>query len=174
MQKEGFDNNSGFQRIFDMNSPNLQVMLFGFGLLQGFGVPTRILAPQSFDAKEIAMKNPICVATVMAAVLATAFAFAGPRGGCHYHANEPVKETVIEVCANDQKDVLLKSEKIDASWKSVKLDKAETIEVKNMKEWKVTFKNPAAMDATRQTLYMFYTLTGKFIGANFTGQQYLE
>ena len=48
--------------------------------------------------------------------------------------------------------------------------KAETVEGKNMKEWKLTFKNPAEKDATKQTLYMFYTLTGNFIAANFTGK----
>jgi Family of unknown function (DUF6488) len=52
----------------------------------------------------------------------------------------------------------------------VKLDKAETVEGKKMKEWKFTFKNPAEKDTSKQSLYMFYTLTGNFIAANFTGK----
>ena len=62
------------------------------------------------------------------------------------------------------------SGKIDAAWKAVKLDKAETVEGQKMKEWKLSFKNPAEKDAAKQTLYMFYSLTGNFIAANFTGK----
>ena len=39
---KGFDNNGGFQRVFDMKSPNLLVAVFGFGLLHGFGLSTRL------------------------------------------------------------------------------------------------------------------------------------
>ena len=39
---KGFDNNSGFQRVFDMKSPNLLAAVFGFGLLHGFGLSTRL------------------------------------------------------------------------------------------------------------------------------------
>ena len=41
---------------------------------------------------------------------------------------------------------------------------------KNKKEWKLTFINPQATDANKKTLYLFYTLSGNFIAANFTGQ----
>lgn len=116
------------------------------------------------------MKNFISIATLTAALLASPSAFAGGGGGCHFHGNAPIKETVIAGCATGKKDALASSGQIEASWKSVKLDKSETIEGKKMKEWKLTFKNPTAKDATKQTLYMFYTLTGNFIGANFTGQ----
>ncbi|MEY4413140.1 MAG: hypothetical protein RIQ53_433 [Pseudomonadota bacterium] len=40
---KGFDNLGGFQRVFDMpRSPNLLAMVFGFGLLHGFGLSTRL------------------------------------------------------------------------------------------------------------------------------------
>jgi hypothetical protein len=39
---KGFDNNGGFQRVFDMKSPNLLGAVFGFGLLHGFGLSTRL------------------------------------------------------------------------------------------------------------------------------------
>lgn len=39
---KGFDNNGGFQRHFDMRSPNLLAMVFGFGLIHGFGLSTRL------------------------------------------------------------------------------------------------------------------------------------
>ena len=39
---KGFDNNGGFQRVFDLKSPNLLAAVFGFGLLHGFGLSTRL------------------------------------------------------------------------------------------------------------------------------------
>jgi len=39
---KGFDNNGGFQRHFNMRSPNLMLMVFAFGLLHGFGLSTRL------------------------------------------------------------------------------------------------------------------------------------
>ena len=39
---KGFDNNGGFQKHFGIQSPNLLAMVFGFGLLHGFGLSTRL------------------------------------------------------------------------------------------------------------------------------------
>ena len=39
---KGFDNNGGFQKHFNMASPNLLGAVFGFGLLHGFGLSTRL------------------------------------------------------------------------------------------------------------------------------------
>ncbi len=39
---KGFDNNGGFQRHFNIDSPNLVKMVFVFGLLHGFGLSTRL------------------------------------------------------------------------------------------------------------------------------------
>jgi len=44
------------------------------------------------------------------------------------------------------------------------------VDGKKTKEWKLTFKNPTEKDAGKQTLYMFYSLTGNLIGSNFTGK----
>ena len=39
---KGFDNNGGFQKHVGIKSPNLLAMVFGFGLLHGFGLSTRL------------------------------------------------------------------------------------------------------------------------------------
>lgn len=39
---KGFDNNGGFQKHFGIKSPNLLAVVFGFGLLHGFGLSTRL------------------------------------------------------------------------------------------------------------------------------------
>lgn len=116
------------------------------------------------------MKIFVSIAALTVSFFAAPSAFAGAGNGCHFHGHAPVKEVLVVGCASDYKDSLASKGKIDASWKSIKLDKAETVEGKSMKEWKLTFKNPAEKDATKQTLYMFYTLTGNFIAANFTGK----
>ena len=39
---KGFDNKGGFQKHLGMKSPNLLAVVFGFGLLHGFGLSTRL------------------------------------------------------------------------------------------------------------------------------------
>ena len=46
----------------------------------------------------------------------------------------------------------------------------ELVDGKKGKEWRVSFRNPAAADKSKETLYMFFTPPGNFIAANFSGQ----
>lgn len=39
---KGFDNIDGFQKYLKMKSPNLIILVFGFGLIHGFGLSTRL------------------------------------------------------------------------------------------------------------------------------------
>ena len=39
---KGFENLDGFKRYFGVSSPNLMYMVFGFGLIHGFGLSTRL------------------------------------------------------------------------------------------------------------------------------------
>ena len=116
------------------------------------------------------MRKFASIATLIATLAVAPAAFASGGGGCHFHGNAPIKESILVGCATEYKNGLASNGKIDASWKGVKLDKAETVEGKNRKEWKFTFKNPTEKDTSKQSLYMFYTLTGNFIAANFTGK----
>lgn len=43
---KGFENLGGFEKLFKIQSPNLLLMVFIFGLIHGFGLSTRL---QSFD-----------------------------------------------------------------------------------------------------------------------------
>jgi hypothetical protein len=115
------------------------------------------------------MKQLITLASL---VLACSFApavLAGGDGECHFHGSKPAAESVVVGCASQNKEALIKAGKIDASWQAVKHDKAEVVDGKKGKEWKVTFKNPTIADKSKETLYMFYTVPGNFIAANFTG-----
>lgn len=116
------------------------------------------------------MKKSIFAALTLTTALWTAAAFASEDGSCHFHGNKPAAEATVSGCAAQRKDALVKSGKLDASWSAVKQDKIESVEFKKGKEWKVTFKDAAAKDKTKETLYMFFTPPGNFIASNFTGQ----
>ncbi|VAW88082.1 hypothetical protein MNBD_GAMMA17-1542 [hydrothermal vent metagenome] len=56
--------------------------------------------------------------------------------------------------------------------KTINSEEAATIEQKSYKngpEWVTTFKNDKISDVTKQTLYLFFSLDGHYIAANYTG-----
>ena len=117
------------------------------------------------------MKN----STYASAVAALAFVLGGPAwadgaGSCHFHGNKPAAQETVVGCAQQRKAALVKSGKLDPAWQSIKQDAIDSVDSKKGKEWKVTFKDPAAKDKAKETLYMFFTPAGNFIAANFTGQ----
>jgi hypothetical protein len=78
---KGFDNNGGFQRVFAVKSPDLLKVVFGFGLLHGFGLSTRLQQiPLGDDATSMLLRilsfnlgvevGQIAALVVMVAVLA--------------------------------------------------------------------------------------------------------
>ena len=111
------------------------------------------------------------IAIAFAALLSFgAPAFADRGSSCHFHGSTPAKEETVLTCAAQRKDALVASGKLDASWKAVKHEKVEQVDGKNGKEWKVTFKNPAAADKDKQSLYVFLSAPGNVLAANHTGK----
>lgn len=111
---------------------------------------------------------PVIALTATFAAPMSAQADAGSR--CHFHGSKPAAEAVVTTCAVQQRDSFIKTGKLDASWKTIAPAKPEQVDGKKAKEWKVVFQNPAATDASKKTLYMFFSLPGNFIAANHTGQ----
>lgn len=126
--------------------------------------------PLSVLFESTLMKTLISTSTLAISLFAASPVFAAEGSSCHFHGNKPASAAVVTDCANQRKASLVKAGKIDASWQAVKLDKAELVDGQKGKEWKVTFKNPAVTDASKQTLYMFFSQPGNFIAANHTGQ----
>lgn len=120
------------------------------------------------------MKTYLFIAgiTLTAALSLTTFtaAHADPGGRCHFHGSKPASEATVQDCAAQRKDALIKAGKLDASWKAISADKIEALDGKKGKEWKVSYRNPAVADKSKETLYMFFTLPGNFIAANFSGK----
>jgi hypothetical protein len=59
--------------------------------------------------------------------------------------------------------------KIDASWSGIKAASVEQKTYPKGPEWVITFKNDKINDATKQILYLFFSLDGHYIAANYTG-----
>jgi hypothetical protein len=111
--------------------------------------------------------------TTLLAASGLAFAapsFAGADSDCHFHGKAPAAKDTVSGCAVKYQQALLESGKLDKSWAAVKPTETEQIDGAKGKEWRVVFKNPAAADKTKDTLYMFYTLQGNRIAVNFTGK----
>jgi hypothetical protein len=120
------------------------------------------------------MNNTISTAR-LACTLALASVFASQvhadeGSKCHFHGNQPAAQAVVADCAAQRRDVLVKSGKLDASWRTIQPEKVDAVSGKKGKEWKVTFNNPAAPDPTKRALYMFFTESGNFMAANFSGK----
>ena len=116
------------------------------------------------------MKKLILLASIISATAFSPAAIAAEGSSCHFHGSKPAEESVVISCAMDRKQDLVKQGKLDASWADVKQKEVRVIEGKKGKEWQLTFKNSTASDATKQTLYMFYSMPGHFIAANYTGK----
>ena len=116
------------------------------------------------------MKTTVLASALLSALIASPAAWAGEGGSCHFHGKKPATEAVVIDCAGQRKASLVAAGKLEASWKTIPNEKPELVDGQKGKEWKVMFKNPAAADATKQTLYIFFSEPGNFIGANHTGQ----
>ncbi|WP_416561210.1 DUF6488 family protein [Limnohabitans sp. yimb22184] len=116
------------------------------------------------------MNKITLAALTLCTVLWTPTTWADPGGSCHFHGKKPAAEATVSGCALQRKDALIKSGKLDTSWRTVKPARIEAVDGPKGQEWKVTFKDAPAKDKSKETLYMFFTLPGNFIAANFTGQ----
>lgn len=96
--------------------------------------------------------------------------FAGEDSSCHFHGSKPAAESTVIGCANQRRDALVKSEKLSASWQTIKHDQVVLVDGQKGKEWKVTFKDTAAQDKSKEALYIFFTPVGNFIAANHSGK----
>ncbi len=85
-------------------------------------------------------------------------------------SHEPVTQQEAETLATSAVSQLIAAGKIDSSWKTIRVANAKQKDFNGSMEWVVTFRNESVSDAAKQTLYVFLTLTGEIVGANYTGQ----
>ena len=116
------------------------------------------------------MKNLFTIATLVATLNFAPAAFAGEDSSCHFHGTKPAAESSVVGCANQRRDALVKSGKLSPAWTTIKHDQLALVDGQKGKEWKISFKDAAAQDKTKETLYMFFTQAGNFIAANHSGK----
>ena len=116
------------------------------------------------------MKHLIIVALISTLFISTqVLAGAGHDHG-HGHSHGPVSVDVVVAKAVKKVKQLANTKKIDASWTSAKSTGVEKKTFGKGLEWVVSFKNVKVKDATKQSLYVFFTLDGHYIAANYTGK----
>lgn len=105
----------------------------------------------------------------------TAHVYAGTghshdKDGGHSHSSGPISEEKAKSKATSTMQNLANRGVIDKSWASSKLVKAEKKNFSKGPEWVVSFNNESVKDKAKQTLYIFYSLDGHYIAANYTGK----
>ena len=91
-------------------------------------------------------------------------------GHDHSHSHEPVSQMQAESIAIKNVSQLADKGKIDKSWKSIKVIKTEKKDFGGNMEWVVSFKNEKISEPSKQTLFVFVTLSGEYLAANYTGK----
>jgi len=99
----------------------------------------------------------------------TAMAGSGHDHG-HSHSYTPVNQDKANVNASAIVASLVKRNKLDKSWSSITASSVEKTSVEDNPEWVVIFVNKNIAEANEQKLYVFLTLGGDYIAANFTGK----
>jgi len=102
--------------------------------------------------------------------VSSVMAGAGHDHGSGGHSHGPVSSEAVTQTATDKVMSLTASGKLDKSWAGIKASGATQKTFAHDPEWVVTFKNDKVSDISKQTLYLFFTLDGNYIAANFTGQ----
>jgi len=90
----------------------------------------------------------------------------GPDGG---HSMGPISDKQVIERGLDVVKKLVNKGKIDATWSEVKTANAQQKTFSKGPEWVVSLVNKKVSDASKQTLYLFFTLDGHYIAANYDG-----
>lgn len=88
----------------------------------------------------------------------------------HGHAHETLSEATAQEQASKKIPDLIAKGKLDKNWETAKPTKAYKKTFAKGEEWVVEVENPAATDPAKKTLYVFFSLDGHYVAANFTGK----
>ena len=108
----------------------------------------------------------LIVVLLTAATLLATSAFAGPG---HSHEG-PITEMEAIKDATAVVTTFVEKGRLDASWREVKATEAQKKKIKFGQEWVVTFSNPSEPNTEKKTLYVFFSVNGDYLRANFSGR----
>ena len=112
----------------------------------------------------------IFIATLLGFSSMTLMAGSGHDHGHSHDAPVAVNQSVATENATKVVASLIKKNKLEKSWSSIKAGSVEKKIYNNTPEWVVTFVNEKITDVTKQKLYVFLTPGGDYIAANYTGK----
>lgn len=117
------------------------------------------------------MRNIITGTLILFSLVLTIPSYAG-SGHSHDsgHSHGPVSVEKVKVKALKKVKYLATRGKIDASWSSMTTSKAEKKTFGKNEEWVVSFSNSKIKDKAKNILYIFFSLDGNYIAANYTGK----
>lgn len=109
---------------------------------------------------------------ILALLFATSsIAFAGPGHPGHEHShNHEISQTEAQQAGSTVLQKLIEKKKIDQSWTGASVVTTEKRKYANGEEWVVVFSNPQVDDDKRKNLYVFLSLHGDYVAANFSGK----
>ena len=99
----------------------------------------------------------------------TAVAGGGHDHG-HGHSHEPVDQATAKANATKIIASFIKQNTLDTSWAGTTVTSSEKKMFNGQQEWVVSFVNEKVADAKKRQLYVFLTLSGDYIAANYTGK----
>lgn len=92
------------------------------------------------------------------------------EGHDHGTPREPVTQQQAEQTASKIVATFVGKGVIEKSWSASKVEKAEQKQFSDNLEWVVSYKNETVSDPEKRTLYIFMTLAGEYLAANYTGE----
>ena len=96
--------------------------------------------------------------------------FSAQTMGGSGHSHEPVSQQRAEAIASRIVVSMVNQGVIDKSWKDESVEMSEKKAFGGRPEWVVSFVNRDIADEKKQTLYVFLTLSGEYLAANYTGE----
>ena len=88
----------------------------------------------------------------------------------HESSHGAINASLAKAKAENMVNALVKKNVIDKSWQGTKPVKAEKKTFAKGEEWVVSFQNDKIEDKSKKVLYIFYSLDGHYIAANYTGK----
>lgn len=86
------------------------------------------------------------------------------------HSHGPINQDKVTVKAEKTVNSLINQGVLDNSWAGLPVTTIERTKRNGDLVWLARVENTNAKDAAKRTLYIYLTLTGGFINANYSGQ----
>lgn len=94
----------------------------------------------------------------------------GSHSHGHGHSHGPVDQATANLKAKNIVANFIKKKILDKSWESIEVNSSEKKTFNGKQEWVVSFVNEKFADIKKRKLYIFLTLSGSYIAANYTGK----